>query len=234
MLTVVCFKWKRLNGDSQLAKPISQYTGEHVNKLHNMIWRNLKIPHRFVCITDDFKGIDPRIEIIPLWDKCKNLGGCFNRLYVFSEDMKDIIGERFICIDLDCIIVNDVTSLFTRNDDFIINTYNPFPATHYAINQLYNGGIFMMTAGARKQVWDSFNPKKSPKVIKKNNCVIGTDQAWIRMVLGKNEKTFTEADGVYEARAFGKRIPKNSKIIMFAGPRDPSLSNKPWVVNNWR
>ena len=234
MLMVVCFKWKRLLGDSSLARPIPKYTANHVNILHNMIWRNLKIPHTFICITDDSTGIDPRIEVIPLWDKCSYLGGCFNRLYIFSDDMKFIIGNRFVCIDLDCIIVNEITSLFTKKEDFIINTYNPHPATTFNMNQKYNGGLFMMNAGARKQVWESFDPSTSPQKIKKSKISIGTDQAWIRLVLGEGEKRFTKEDGVYEARAFGRRIPENSKIIMFAGQRDPSISKKQWVIKHWR
>lgn len=235
MLNVVCFKWNRIQNDRSLARVIPKYTPNHVNILHNMVWRNLMIPHKFICITDDSRGIDPRIEVIELWDKCKEIGGCFNRLYVFSPDMKNIIGDRFVCIDLDCVIVGDITTLFSKTDDFIINTYNPHPASVYSKSQLYNGGLFMMNAGARRQVWEKFNPQNSPQKIKENKDVLGTDQAWIRIILGNNEKRFTEKeDGVYEARAFAARIPRNSKIIMFAGSRDPSLSKKPYVIDHWR
>jgi len=53
MLTVFCTKV----GD--------RYGQEYVNRLAAMFRRNLTIPHRFVCTTDDPKGIDKRVEIYP-------------------------------------------------------------------------------------------------------------------------------------------------------------------------
>lgn len=39
-----------------------RYGADYVNKLFNMVRKNLTIPHRFVCITDDDDGFDSRIE----------------------------------------------------------------------------------------------------------------------------------------------------------------------------
>lgn len=233
-ITIVCFKWFDNSGRKLLPRALKGYLGNHVNILYNMIWRNIKIPFRFVCITDDPAGIDSRIEIIPLWDKCRYLGGCFNRLYVFSEDMKKLLGPRFVCIDLDCVIVGDITDILQRQEDFVINSYSPYPATITIKNQKYNGGLFMMNAGCREQVWNSFDHKTSPDILSKSRSLVGTDQAWIRYVLGKEEKTFTREDGIYEARSFqGAPLPSNAKIVFFAGKRDPSLSRYKWVLKHW-
>lgn len=233
--TIACFKWKYHRGlKTCLPTAISEYTGMHVNILHNMLWRNIKMPFRFVCITDDSTGIDPRIETIPLWDKYIALGGCYNRLFVFSKDMLSVLGSRFACIDLDCVIVDDVTHIFNNQEDFIINSYKPHNTKLACKSQMYNGGLMIMNAGCRSKVWESFNPKESPELIQKSKDTVGTDQAWIRHVLGPDEKTFTEKDGVYEARFFSNRIPDNARIIFFAGQRDPSLLNYSWIKDNWR
>jgi hypothetical protein len=51
---VVCLKWG------------TKYSAEYVNKLYNMVKRNLTINYEFVCFTEDKKGIDPTIRVEPL------------------------------------------------------------------------------------------------------------------------------------------------------------------------
>ncbi|MFN3494899.1 MAG: glycosyltransferase, partial [Hydrogenophaga sp.] len=53
-VNVLCIKWGK------------KYGPEYVNKLHNMVRRNLKRPFRFVCLTDDTHGIDPQSEVQPI------------------------------------------------------------------------------------------------------------------------------------------------------------------------
>ena len=44
-LNVICMKWG------------TKYSSEYVNKLYSMVARNLSVPFRFVCFTDDADGI---------------------------------------------------------------------------------------------------------------------------------------------------------------------------------
>ncbi len=228
MMTFVCFLWKRNTTGFKLPA-VCDYTAKHVNILRNMLERHVHIPHRLVCVTDDPTGIDPRIDIVPLWDKCRDLGGCYNRLWVFSKEAGELFGPRFACIDLDCVLLADCTDLFTRDEDFIINSYYPSRPTY--LDQHYNGGLFMMTAGARASVWDEFEPDRHPEMLQADSRCIGTDQAWIRVHLGKGESRYTRQDGVYEARVIP---PANARLMMFAGRRDPSISHHSWVREAWR
>lgn len=230
-LIFVCFKWQKTTQGFKLPGSC-KYSFHHVNTLRNMLEKNISVKHKLICFTDDPVGIDKRVEIKPIWDKCKNLGGCFNRLYVFSDDMKNLIGNRFICIDLDCVIVNDSTDLFTGSEDFKINTYNAAPGDN--VNQLYNGALFMMDAGARDIVWNSFDYEKSAYILSKNTDVRGSDQAWIRHTLGATEKRWGNLDGIYEARQIKDKLPKNARIIFFSGPRDPSLLAYKWIGKYWK
>jgi hypothetical protein len=237
MIDIVCFKWNKLTDDYLLSNRVN-YTSDHVNILYNSIKRNTTVPFRFSCITDDKNGLDAEIRIIPLWDRCRDLGGCFNRLYMFSKDMEDIIGNRFLSIDLDCVIVGNIDNLLKKTDDFCINQFVPQKKKRNQ-NQLYNGGLILMNAGAREEVWTKFNPKTSPKelytIIKENNY-IGSDQAWIRHVLGKEESTFNTDDGVYSYNADikNKELPSDAKMIFFSGKPDPSILEEPWIEQHWK
>lgn len=143
-----------------------------------------------------------------------------------------MFGDRFVCIDLDVVLVSDCTPLFSRNEPFVINAYNP--VNPEANDQRYNGGMFMMTAGARASVWDQFDPARTPAKVQADPKVIGSDQAWIRKHLGPNEARWTNADGVYEARQVRRVLPANSRVVLFAGKRDPSRLPYPWIRAHWR
>lgn len=231
MLTFVCFKWKRIATGFQLPS-VCDYTAKHVNVLRSMLERHVHIPHRLVCVTDNAAGIDARIPIIPLWDKCRALGGCYNRLWVFSPEAKALFGERFVCIDLDCVLTADCTSLFTRTEPFIMNAYNATSADHK--DQYYNGSMIMQTAGARASVWESFDPESSPAALLENPNCVGTDQAWIRHHLGRGEARWTNADGVYEARQVKNNLRPSMRLIFFSGRRDPSKYPYNWIARHWR
>lgn len=231
MLNFVCFKWERNKAGFQLPS-VCGYTPHHVNVLRNMLERHVKIPHRLICVTDNVDGIDSRVVTVPLWDTYKHLGGCFNRLWVFSKEAGKLFGDRFVCIDLDCVIVSDCTSLFDRKEDFIINSYNP--TTGDKIDQHYNGSMFMLNAGARSELWNDFNEKVTPQALENNPNCIGTDQAWIRHRLGKGEARWGNDDGVYEARQIGHYLLPSAKIVFFSGRRDPSQNQFKWVGKHWR
>ena len=229
MLTFVCFKWRRSSVGVQLPSAC-EYTALHVNRLWSMLKRHVRIDHQLVCVTVDPDGICADVRTIPIWDKLGHLGGCYNRLWVFSKEAGELFGDRFVCIDLDVVIVNDSTSLFTRKDDFVINAYNP--STRFR-DQHYNGSMFMMDAGARSSVWDDFDPEVSPIESRNNPDTVGTDQSWIRHHLGKNESRWTNADGVYEARQIRHALPDDAKIVFFSGRMDPSVSRAEWVRSEW-
>jgi len=228
-LKVVCFKWRRIAGGYQLPH-VCDYGPDHVRILKAMVERHLRIPHDFICITDDTTGLDG-IQTIPIWDKCLDLGGCYNRLYAFSQEMANVIGDRFVMIDLDCVIVKDITPLFEAPTDFKINGYY-----HPDRDQHYNGSMILMDAGARRRVWDTFDPVESPKILENLDYVIGSDQAWIRHALGKGEERFSEAEGVYNfLKLKHGSLPGDARMVFFAGKRDPSqCKHIDWVRENWR
>lgn len=237
MINIVTFKWKNPKQGYKLKNPV-EYSAEHVNILYASIKRNTTIPFKFFCVTDDTTGIAPEVHTINLWDKCKNLGGCYNRLYMFSKEMVSILGERFIAIDLDCAIVGNIDNILNKTNDFIINSFYNTGSW----GQVYNGALMMMNTGSRSQVWETFDYDQSPKLMsemKKEEKLIGSDQAWIQHVLGEEETRFTpDNDGVYDYKSlkkFNYELPSNAKIIFFPGKQDPKLMKEDvkWINEHW-
>jgi hypothetical protein len=238
MLKVCCFLWQPEN-------PLyrSKFEIRHVNILKNMVKRNLHLPHEFICITDrpNASGYDSDVSVIPLWQPIIPNGfnnlkpNCYRRLKLFAPEAKEIIGgDRFLWLDLDCVIVSDITPLITQ-DDFKIW------CSHKISTQPYNGSMVLHTIGTRPQVWKNFNANISWQKAKEKGFQ-GSDQAYLGYILGRNEATWTkEKDGVYSWRLDIQNnpayLPSNARIVFFHGKVDPwhnEAKNLKWVKENYR
>lgn len=234
VLSVVTWKW------TPPKEYRSQFTANAVNVLRRMVSRNYPHPHRFICVTDEPQGLDPQIEVLPDWKDFANLssphGGknpaCYRRLRMFAPGIDKYFGKRFVSIDLDVVITADMTPIWNRPESFVIwGDTNP--------QTLYNGSMILMDANARTQVWNDFDPQRSPGVAKMAGN-FGSDQAWISYRLGRGEARWTKRDGVYsfrnEIQRLGGRLPPDSRIVMFHGMHDP-WSDVPmklgWVRKHW-
>lgn len=235
-LSVICWKWK-----PEGATYRSEFTGDHVNTLKRMVERNLSVPHRFICFTDDPEGIDEDIEIVKLWENPVECFGshkkpnCFYRIKAFSKDFKDLVGDRFLSLDLDTVITGNIDHLVNHGEDFKI-------WGDTAVGTPYNGSCIYLKTGARSAVHDLFDPEISPGAGRLKNY-IGSDQAWIAIALGENEKKFNdEHDGVYsfrnQIRGRCVSLPDNCCIVFFHGAYDPWHDNiqflYKWVKEHYR
>lgn len=234
-LSVVTWKWQPMLGYRSAFGP------ETVNTLRRMVARHYPHPHRFICVTDDAAGLDSSIEVLPLWNDFADLpspsGGknpsCYRRLRAFHPDIASAFGPRFVSLDLDVVITGDLSSVWNRPEDFVIwGDTNP--------STFYNGSMFLMTAGARPQVWDAFSPTVSPQRAKAAGH-FGSDQGWISYCLGPAESRWTRADGVYSYRNDlapngGSNLPADARIVIFHGAVDPwapSGQRLAWVRQHW-
>lgn len=233
MLEICCFKWK------PAPRYRSKFGPETVNVLRNMLERNYTKPHRLTCITDDPTGIDPRVRIIPLWSDhatIRNPSGshnpsCYRRLKLFSAEAAEIVGPRFAVMDLDTVIVGDMSPILDRTEDFLI-WGDTAPRTWY------NGSFWMLSAGTRTKVWDEFDPVRSPKLSKAAGQ-FGSDQGWISYCLGPHEARLGKEDGVYSYRVHltGKALPENARLVNFHGKIDPWSSfaqRQDWIREHYR
>lgn len=208
--TIVTFKWRPMSG-----YPL-RFTSEDVNKLYSRMKRHYPEMQRFVCITDDAKGLKPPVEAFPIGSLFANLRnpswrrgpGCHRRLAAFAPSFAKIAGPRFACVDIDIKPVGPLAPIFERDEDFV--GWRSGRANGKRQEQ-FGGALLMMNAGARAQVWERF--AKDPEGSIATALAAGyhgSDQAWISYCLDKDgEAYWTEADGVYYYR---KLVPKAHEI----------------------
>lgn len=240
-LTVACWKWRAAPGYR------TAFDAGHVNTLRRMVARHYDRPHDFACITDDPAGLDPGVRVIPLWDdlaglpnpRGRHLPSCYRRLKAFSDEAAALIGPRFVSLDLDVVIVGDMTPLWDRPEDFVI--WGGTAGRSGPRRTWYNGSMFLLTAGARRAVWDDFDPVASPAAADAAGQ-FGSDQGWIAHRLGPGQPTWTAADGVYSWRVdlkpAGGALPAGARIVIFHGKHDPwhdeSRRAAPWIDTHYR
>ncbi len=228
MLTILGWLWKNPVPKSP------QYTPEHANIWASMIHRNTTLPHRFVVATDwPTEQFDPIITPIPLWDEWKGLKNpkwaaqkphCYVRLKAFSREAGEFIGPRFVSVDLDCLVLDSLDPIFSRTEDFLIFHRFIDSQRFNILHNPYNGSMWMMTAGARAQVWEDF--KGLPSIMAAQSHM-GSDQAWITHRLGKFEAGWGREDGVLgwpniqADQRYEHTPPPGIRLIFFYGLEKP-------------
>lgn len=229
VLTVVCWKWKD-------PKWPNSFDYRQVNTLASMVSRNLEMPHKIVCVTDDAAGIDLDIGIVPMWKDLAHMGHCYRRLKAFSTEAMLLFGPRFLSLDLDSVICGGLDELIPEKGcDFKIlkDTQPPTP---------YNGSMFFVRHASRTKIWREFNPSTSPQKAAKKGYA-ACDQAWIAECLGINEPVWTQKDGLYSYRndiknTYGGALPDNAKAVFFHGKIKPWQEKTQkahlWVVEHYK
>jgi hypothetical protein len=238
-LTFVCWRWRPQQGYR------SKFSAETVNVLYSMLKRHYLAPFELVCVTDDpTPEIRREVRVIKLWSDYANVPSphgrlnpsCYRRLKMYARGAGKMFGPRICSIDLDVVIVRDITRLFDLSVEFKMygDTARGTP---------YNGSLQYFRADARPQLWEKFDPMTSPALGLRLKY-IGSDQAWIGACLGPNEAKFTKADGVYSYRnqiqnaPWSGRLPPDARIVVFHGHADPWCPHVQrklkWVAEHYR
>lgn len=237
-LTIVCWKWNSVGYKTQ-------FTHEHVNILQKMIRRHYPKPHRLVCITDDPRGV--QCETYKLWKdhstlpnvSGKHLPSCYRRLKIFSKEMADVFGPRILSLDLDIVLTGDVTHIFDRPDPFV-GWKVLGPDTRQPPLEVYNGSMFLHTAGAYSWIWETFDPEKSPRLAALAGYQ-GSDQGWISYCLKAREPGWGRHDGVYSYPRdirHSTGLPVGARMVIFHGQRKPwdrrYTRDRPWIAKYYQ
>lgn len=231
MISVVCFLWT----DNYRQRSYT-FDERHVITLRNMVARHLKLEHEFVCVTDR-AYIAEGIRCVPLDDRTHVPGTCGRKLTIWAPDAADRIGKRILSLDLDMVIVDDITPLVDRPEPTVM-----FRNPNYqdgGRRAFYQGSIQLMTPGIHQKVWEWFFHPHRKNII--NSRFGGFEQAWLSEMLPWDLPSWTYEDGIFGAGRIGDwsttnvidELPEGARIVVFPGNRiqtQPHVMQKfPWI-----
>lgn len=138
---VLCMKWG------------TKYGPEYVNRLYAMVQRHLRGPFRFVCLTDRSEGVRPEVTCLPIPPLALPEGipeRGWKKLTTFEADLHGLRGTALF-LDLDVVIVDDITPFFELPGRFLIihDWKRPWRVTG-------NSSVYRFELGAHADVLQHF------------------------------------------------------------------------------
>lgn len=220
-----------------------QFDSSHVNVLRAMVARHYAEPHRFICVTDEPRGLDDRIEVVPMPVTFDHIGSphgkrfpsCYRRLWNFSSEARSMLGDRIFQIDIDVVITGDLTKLVNSNAHAnFVGWCDPL----FQWNKIA-GGAYMLTTGSMPHIWDDFDPDTSPQKAHRAGCS-GSDQGWMSHKLYPPPASWSKEDGIVKMRWLNvgdADPPKWLRMAFTSGvtpPWSPVVQKQfPWIKKHW-
>jgi hypothetical protein len=229
MKYVACLKW----GD--------KYSSEYVNKLYNMVKRNLTIDYEFVCFTENPEGIDKHIITKPL--PALPLVGWWFKPWMFSKDTG--LDGTVLFLDLDLIVFRNIDNLFSYKPGrfCIIRDFNR--KFHMNWNRM-NSSVFRFETSEHSKYYTEFS-KHNQKYTRRYKgdqdfmyAVVRDFEFWpddwiesykwemrgrqhLKLINGKRNFV-TPADPI---------VKHNTNIAVFHGEPNMSECIDEWPAKNW-
>ncbi|TGG95265.1 glycosyltransferase [Natronospirillum operosum] len=244
-VNILCMKWG------------TKYGPDYVNTLYNMVARNITLPFRFVCLTDDTTGLKDEVEALPFpktgyeaFDNREDWtmrSGAWLKLATFAKPLHDLKGKALF-IDLDVVIVGNIDDFFTHPGEFlVIKEWDKKDVTG-------NTSVYRFDIGAHQDAIDHFrdNPDKARQGVRNEQEYITQylhrqgklgywPEAWCRSF-----KRHCVHKGL-KAWRVPPEIPHDARIIVFHGlpnPEDAVVGRSgkwyrkvlptPWIAEHWR
>lgn len=229
-MSVVCWRWGRLFGR------------EYVSRLYAGLQRHLHVSHRLFCVTDDDRPFDEPITVVPIDRRFASTPRCRRRMAQYSQEFAAVIGPRMLSVDLDIVLVDDITPLVDRPEPIVM-----WKVTHAGV---YSGAFVLCDTGAMDGAWQRYrrDPVGFPKVASPRG--IGSDQAMLNHWLQTQPPIahWTDADGIvtyfgegyerYEHLGVGphrSQLPVGARVIVL-GSDDKAVMDEgryDWIRRHW-
>lgn len=241
--------------DNELAVTCFVWDGERpfhpcrVDTLASMLERQLHVPHKVVCICDHPQETFAHKNIVALKTpegaerlanikspEGKTFPSCYRRLWLFSNEARDIIGKRIFLTDVDIVLVDDITAMITDFDDEPFVGWNPLPEKGHRNDTRLFGGHYLMTTGSYPKLYDSFSLLGVRRA--RERGFRGSDQAWLSYNLAGKVAT-------WELKKYGlvwnkehnykRSVPTWAKLVTFAGAVKPwDCLDVSWIRKHYR
>lgn len=236
---VLCMKWG------------TKYGPEYVNRLYGMVRRHLQGEFRFVCLTDRSSGIRAEVQCLPIPPLALPPGipeRGWTKLTTFSADLHGLHGTALF-LDLDVVIVDDITPFFEVPGDFLIihDWKRPWRVTG-------NSSVYRFRIGAHADLLQYFRTH-----VDEVRARVRNEQAYLSDFLHKQGKlAYWPAEWCASWKYHcipplpmnywrEPSIPRGARILIFHGVMNPpdALAGQsrgnwrhakpaPWIAAHWR
>ncbi|PIE42292.1 MAG: glycosyltransferase [Gammaproteobacteria bacterium] len=231
-----------------------KYGSDYVNRLYNMVNRNLTLPFDMVCLTDRREGVNPAVQcydIPPLDLPAGSPERGWNKLSTFESDLHGLQGQALF-LDLDVVITDNIDCFFTYRPEkqfLVIHDWKrPWRITG-------NTSVYRFQLGAFPKVLPYF--RDNFEQIRND---FRNEQAFLCDFLKKEYATLdywpTDWCRSYKYHCLkslpwawwqAPACPKDAKIIIFHGEVNPPdaitggggkwyrhILPAPWIAEYWR
>ena len=235
---VLCMKWG------------TKYGPEYVNRLYGMVRRHLRGDLRFVCLTDDDQGVRQEVQCLPIPPLELPPGipeRGWTKLTTFAADLHGLHGTALF-LDLDVVIVGDITPLFETPGEFLIihDWKRPWRVTG-------NSSVYRFRLGAHPDLLSHFREH-----VNELRAAFRNEQAYLSDYLHKQGKlAYWPADWCVSWKYHciprfpanywrDPFIPAGARILVFHGVMNPpdALTGRsngnwrharpaPWIAQHW-
>lgn len=238
-VTVLCMKWGE------------KFGADYVNRLYGMVARRLARPFRFVCLTDDARGIRPEavtapIPALPPIAQPKERG--WRKIASFSPELAGLVGETVLFLDLDVVVMGPLDPLFEHPGAFplIRDWYHP-------VRRVGNSSVYRYRPAERHALFEAFCQDADAIVGRiRNEQEFLSEYLEARGELGFWPKAWCQSYRVsclpfWPARAWTTpRAPKDCRVLVFHGAPKPTealvgrpgliqtFRPAPWIAEHWR
>ena len=236
---ILCMKWG------------TKYGPEYVNRLYAMVRRHLKGDFKFVCLMDRTDGIRNEVQCFPIPEM--NIAeakrdGAWKKLTTFEADLYGLRGTALF-LDLDVVIVDDITPFFEVPGEFLI--IHDWKRPHRITG---NSSVYRFTLGAHADVLNKF--RKEHESLRKE---FRNEQAYLSDELHKQGKLKYWDDAWCASWKYhcvptwplsylkDPSIPPGARILIFHGVANPpdalvgrsnsawrKMRPAPWIADHWK
>ena len=214
---VICIKWG------------TKFGPEYVNRLYKMVEKNLTIPHRFVCFTDNSEGLLDGIEVRPLPEL--NDDGlpekAWKKLGLFTDKLADLQGQALF-MDLDIVIRDNIDAFFEVEGDFMI-----IKDWDFENDIIGNSSVFRFEVNKYPDIIENFYKEgKDIRKRYKNEQAFLSHQMYDKGILKYWDKKWCVSFKRSCLRPFPinyfqmARDPEEAKIVIFHGRPTPEQAYK--------
>lgn len=180
-VNILCLKWGHV------------YGSEYINRLYAGVKRNLKRPFRFVCVTDDPRGVREEVECRPFPEKPAFLPetcpwpNIFVKLLVFRDGFADLTGPTLF-FDIDVTITGELDRFFDYKKGEFCIIHNWIERRKQIFRKrpaIGNSSCFRFEAGKMNQIYGLFAANWQDAM---NRRKFTTEQSFMTWAVGQTQK----------------------------------------------